>query len=87
MSHYTCPHGERLALFGEGGGATIAAEFGVPLLGQIPFDPATLRGGDTGQPVVAALPGTDQAHAFVALAGRVAAQLSIQTLRTLPAIG
>jgi ATP-binding protein involved in chromosome partitioning len=86
MSGYTCPHGERLPLFGEGGGAAIAAEFDVPLLGQIPFDPATLRGGDTGEPVVATLPDSEPARAFVALAGRVAAQLSVQTLRPLPTI-
>ncbi len=86
MSFYTCPHGERLGLFGEGGGRVLAEEFGVPLLAQVPFDPATQRGGDTGEPVISVLPDSDQARVFAALAGQVAAQVSIQGLRPLPAI-
>ncbi|MGH7277515.1 MAG: Mrp/NBP35 family ATP-binding protein [Candidatus Rokuibacteriota bacterium] len=86
MSYYTCPHGERVHLFGEGGGPAIAAEFGVPLLAQLAFDPATQRGGDAGEPVVAALPESEQARAFTTLAGRVAAQVSIQSLRPMPAV-
>lgn len=86
MSHYTCPHGERLHLFGSGGGRTIADEYGVPLLGELPFDPATQVGGDTGRPVVVAIPEGEQAAAFRQVAGQVAARLSIQALRPLPAI-
>ncbi len=86
MSHYTCPHGERVPLFGRGGGARLAAEHGVPLLAELPFDPATREGGDQGRPVVAAAPQSPQAEAFRALAGRVAAQVSIQALKPLPAV-
>lgn len=87
MSHYVCPHGERLALFGEGGGRRLAAEAGVPLLGELPFDPATREGGDSGRPVVVAAPGSPQAEAFRALAGQVAARVSVQALRPLPTVG
>ncbi|MGH7398657.1 MAG: Mrp/NBP35 family ATP-binding protein [Candidatus Rokuibacteriota bacterium] len=86
MSHYTCPHGERLHLFGQGGGGRLAAEHEVSLLAELPFDPATQRGGDTGQPVVVTAPDSAQAEAFRALAGRVAAQISIQALRALPIV-
>ncbi len=50
MSYLRCPHGERLTIFGEGGGQQLAEELGVPLLGQIPLDPQIRQGGDQGQP-------------------------------------
>jgi ATP-binding protein involved in chromosome partitioning len=87
MSWYTCPHGERVHLFGRGGGRRLAEEHGVPLLAELPFDAATQAGGDSGRPVVVAEPGSDQAEAFRQLAGRVAAQVSIRALRPLPTVG
>jgi ATP-binding protein involved in chromosome partitioning len=51
MSAFTCDHGESYALFGEGGGQELADQIGVPLLGQIPLEPAVAAGGDSGQPV------------------------------------
>jgi len=51
MSAFECGHGERYALFGEGGGAALAAEVGAPLLGQVPLEPAVSAGGDAGAPV------------------------------------
>lgn len=52
MSTFTCAHGESYALFGEGGGAQLAEDAGVPLLGQIPLEAAVSLGGDVGEPVV-----------------------------------
>ena len=69
MSSFTCDHGSSYALFGSGGGARLAGELGVPLLGTIPLVPAVAAGGDAGQP--AAL-GTGVARdSFAALAERV----------------
>ncbi|MCL4521910.1 MAG: Mrp/NBP35 family ATP-binding protein [Firmicutes bacterium] len=51
MSYLTCPHGEVLRLFGEGGGQALADELSVPLLGQIPLEPEVRQGGDVGAPV------------------------------------
>lgn len=51
MSAFTCEHGTRYALFGEGGGAELAADAGVPLLGQVPLELAVATGGDTGEPI------------------------------------
>jgi len=51
MSAFTCDHGESYALFGSGGGARLAEEIGVALIGEVPIDPAVASGGDTGQPV------------------------------------
>jgi ATP-binding protein involved in chromosome partitioning len=51
MSDFTCDHGESYALFGSGGGARLAADVGVPLLGQVPLHPSVAAGGDAGTPV------------------------------------
>ena len=51
MSAFTCDHGETYALFGSGGGQTLADEIGVELLGQIPLEPSVAAGGDSGDPV------------------------------------
>jgi len=59
MSSFTCDHGERYALFGEGGGEALAAEVGAELLGRIPIERAVAHGSDEGQPV--ALGGTGAA--------------------------
>ena len=57
------------ALFGEGGGAELAADAGVPLLGQIPLEPAVAAGGDDGEPV--ALGEGPAAEAFRAIADHI----------------
>jgi ATP-binding protein involved in chromosome partitioning len=51
MSDFTCEHGTSYALFGSGGGARLAADIGVPLVGQIPLHPSVAAGGDAGTPV------------------------------------
>ena len=52
MSYFATPDGQRYPVFGSGGGAALAAEVGVPLLGCIPLAPAVAEGFDTGEPVV-----------------------------------
>jgi ATP-binding protein involved in chromosome partitioning len=69
MSSFTCEHGTSYNLFGEGGGAELAADAGVPLLGQVPLEPAVSTGGDDGEPVV--LGGGAAADAFRAIADRI----------------
>jgi len=51
MSSFTDRHGDTYALFGEGGGRELAEAIGVPLLGQVPLEPAVSAGGDAGVPV------------------------------------
>ncbi|MEJ2586129.1 MAG: Mrp/NBP35 family ATP-binding protein [Deltaproteobacteria bacterium] len=49
MSGFSCPHcGETIDLFGSGGGAHMAAQMNVPLLGQLPIEPAMVSAGDSG---------------------------------------
>lgn len=63
MSGFTCSHGERYELFGEGGGEELASSVGAPLLARVPLEPAVSRGGDVGQPV-ALQPSTPAGGAF-----------------------
>ncbi len=74
MSWLSGPDGARQFLFGEGGGAQLAEELGVPLLGQVPLDPALRAGGDDGLPITATDPDSEVARAFseiaAALVGR-----------------
>src|SRR5437588_5415676 len=44
-------NGERLYVFGKGGGARTAELMKVPLLAEIPLDPKTREGGDSGPPI------------------------------------
>jgi ATP-binding protein involved in chromosome partitioning len=60
-------NGEKLYIFGKGGGARTAEKMHVPLLAEIPLDPETRAGGDAGQPI-ATKPGTAQAAVFEKLA-------------------
>ena len=69
MSAFVCDHGERYELFGSGGGEQLAADAGVPLLGQIPMVPDVSVVGDSGDP--AALRDGPAGEAFRALAARV----------------
>jgi hypothetical protein len=66
MSSFTCDHGTVYALFGSGGGARLAAEIGVPLVGSVPLHPDMAAAGDDGAPV--ALGTGPLAAAFDALA-------------------
>jgi len=77
MSRFVCPDtGKSYAIFGEGGGARVAKEFGVALLGEIPIDPATREGGDAGKPVVEQGEGVAR-KAFLDLAEQVSERVRI----------
>ncbi|MFN8017009.1 MAG: Mrp/NBP35 family ATP-binding protein [Acidimicrobiales bacterium] len=69
MSAFTCDHGEAYALFGSGGGQTLADDAGVPLLGQVPIEPLVSAGGDVGEPEV--LGSSPAAGVFRAIAERL----------------
>ncbi len=72
MSWFTGDDGMRYELFGSGGGATLAKDMGVPLLGQVPLVNAVRLGGDEGRPVVAVDPASDTATAFRSVADKLA---------------
>ena len=77
MSWFECDGcGTRTALFGSGGGARLAGELGVPLLGQIPLYPPILEGGDRGAPIVVNEPKSAAAVEIKRTAERVSAMFS-----------
>ncbi len=71
MSSFVCDHGEEYPLFGAGGGAELASTLSVPLLAQIPLDPAVVTGGDEGAPVTTDRPETPAAMEFDRAANRL----------------
>jgi ATP-binding protein involved in chromosome partitioning len=73
MSWFTGDDGKRYELFGAGGGATLATDLGVPLLGQVPLVNAVRLGGDEGHPITAVDPGSETAQAFASIAEKLAA--------------
>jgi ATP-binding protein involved in chromosome partitioning len=60
-------------VFGSCGGAALAADLDVPLLGTVPLDPRLREQGDAGEPLVAADPEAPAAQAIAEIAERVAA--------------
>jgi len=73
MSWFTGDDGKRYPIFGSGGGAGLAEELGVPLLGSIPLVTALREGADIGEPVHLAAPDSEAATAFEAIAGAIEA--------------
>jgi ATP-binding protein involved in chromosome partitioning len=78
MAWLACPHcGEKIDVFGSGGGATVAAALtrltgsDVPLLGSIPLDPALREDADSGQPFVLSRPDSPAARALTGIAHRL----------------
>jgi ATP-binding protein involved in chromosome partitioning len=83
MAWFTPPElpDKKYYLFGKDGGKELAIEKGISLLGQIPLVESLRTGGDIGMP--AALESEGQvAEAYLALAGELARQVSMQNSRT-----
>jgi ATP-binding protein involved in chromosome partitioning len=82
MSYYACPNCHHESdIFGFGGGERIATDIGIPFLGRLPvYQPISL-GSDRGIPIVVAEPEAPATRAFLGVAERVAAQISIAAHR------
>ncbi|GFJ80405.1 hypothetical protein Phou_045850 [Phytohabitans houttuyneae] len=78
MSWLELPNGERMEIFGAGGGATVAESLTrvmgaqVPLLGQIPLDTRVREAGDAGRPIVLDAPEAPASVALRQVADRLA---------------
>ncbi len=69
MSWFVAPDtGVRYEIFAGGGGAALAEELRVPLLGQVPLESEVARAGDEGTPVVLSRPAAAAAVAFAEVA-------------------
>ncbi len=71
MSFYTTPTGERVEIFGHGGGKSEAERQKVPFLGEIPLFTEIREGGDQGVPVVVSGVAKPPGQAFIGVAGAV----------------
>jgi len=77
MSYLDTPSGDRMEIFGSGGGAkvaeTLSARFGyeVSVIGQIPLDEKLREGGDSGEPIVISDPDSESAKVLRGVADRI----------------
>ena len=75
MSYFVCPHCQtRSDVFLAGGGARLAAELGVPLLGQVPLQAGMAELADRGEPIVVSQPDSPAGMALRDLARTVSAR-------------
>jgi ATP-binding protein involved in chromosome partitioning len=68
MSYFTAPNGERVEIFGHGGGHAEAARQDIPFLGEVPIFTEIREGGDRGVPVVVSAPDKPAGRAFIQIA-------------------
>jgi len=76
MSYYTTPTGERVEIFGHGGGKREAQRQHVSFLGEVPIFTEIREGGDAGVPVVISGPDKPAGQAFMNVAQALQQQLA-----------
>jgi ATP-binding protein involved in chromosome partitioning len=86
MSYFVGDDGKRYDLFRSGGGRKLAAESGVPFLGELPIDPRVAECGDTGEPIVCKYPDSPVAKAYLQLAQVVIAESGKPAAERLPEV-
>jgi ATP-binding protein involved in chromosome partitioning len=69
-----CGHAEHI--FGEGGGARMAQQYGVSLLGELPLDAKIREEADGGCPTVVAAPASPRGKAYLDMARKAAGALA-----------
>jgi ATP-binding protein involved in chromosome partitioning len=80
MSGLVLPDGSTLEVFGAGGGEQVAERLSravgadVPLLGQIPLDPALVAAGDSGVPIVLSAPDSPAGKELRSVADRLSSR-------------
>jgi len=74
MSWFTGDDGKSYELFGSGGGAELADQLDVDLLGQVPLVPELREGADVGRPITAIDPEGEAASAFAGIADELVAR-------------
>ena len=82
MSYFSPPDqpDNKYYIFGKDGAKNLAADLGVPLLGEIPLVQSICEAGDAGRPAVLQET-TPQAIAYMEMARKVAQQVSIQNAK------
>ena len=81
MSFYICPKcGNEDDIFGHGGGAAMAEQYGVEFLGAVPLDRSIRNEADSGAPTVVAAPDSPLAKIYRELARHVAGRIALQAV-------
>ncbi len=75
MSYFTTPNGERVEIFGHGGGRQEAARQNVPFLGEVPIFTEIREGGDRGTPITVSTPNHTAGKAFIQIASTLRSNL------------
>jgi ATP-binding protein involved in chromosome partitioning len=75
MSYFTAPNGDRIEIFGHGGGKQEAARQDTPFLGEVPIFTEIREGGDRGMPIVVSTPNHPAGKAFIGIAEALRKQL------------
>ena len=76
MSYLELENGDRMEVFGKGGGKALSEKTGIPLLGKIPLNPSIREGGDAGNPIVVADAESAVSQEFSELACMIAGKIS-----------
>lgn len=76
MSYFITPTGERVEIFGHGGGRSEAERKGIPFLGEVPIFTEIREGGDRGEPVAITATDKPAGQAFIHIAEAVRQQLA-----------
>ena len=85
MTAFACPHcGELTEIFGRGGAERFCTAHGLDFLGGVPLDVTVRQGGDVGVPAVAQREPGPAARALTAVAGAVAARMSVRAANAAP---
>lgn len=81
MSYLELPDGQKMDIFGSGGGKNLAEVTDVDFLGAIPIDPTVREGGDKGKPIVMTDPDSPAAQMLTQVAADTALRTSVIALR------
>jgi ATP-binding protein involved in chromosome partitioning len=85
MSTHVCSNcGHEEHVFGSGGGARMAKQYGVELLAELPLDIRIREQSDGGRPTVIAEPESSLGKAYIDLARKTAAHLARTSLQSSP---
>jgi ATP-binding protein involved in chromosome partitioning len=73
-------------VFGSGGGAALARQLGISLLGQVPLDRRLREHSDAGEPLVLADPEAETSHTIMGIAEEIARREPGRMTRALPLV-
>lgn len=80
MSYLMLPDGQKMDVFGQGGGVKMAEASQVEFLGGVPMDPEVRQGGDLGKPIAITNPDCSVTKVFQEVAVKTALKAGLMAL-------